>query len=390
MAMRSQALISAFMQQQNLLQRRHVMDAMLSRRDAMSLIAGGAIAAASSPPAYAADSSLGSIAAKNGFIFGAAAGPVIDKDAAYRQLYIDQTRIITSDIALKMSRVAPGAGPLTFEAADRLHQFCAQHAIPMRGHCLIWNEWVPQWIKTMSNAEREKFFDSYIDEVIGRYAGQFQSWDIVNEPFWPDHRAPGGYRLGPWYETFGQSYVKRTFQRAGSADKRTKFVLNEAHAERDDNAGRQIRAGLLRLVDELKDAGVRLDAVGLQGHLQPRYPHDPGRFHEFVHELAERRVDIYITEFDVRDDTFPDDIRARDAMVADTAKRFLTDIFSVPAVKMLIAWQLADNYSFYRDVERQRNPQSQRTPRPLPYDEAMQRKPLWFAIADSFKQARRA
>jgi endo-1,4-beta-xylanase len=56
---------------------------------------------------------------------------------------------------------------------------------------------------------------------------------------------------------------------------------------------------------------------------------------------------------------------------------------------MLIAWQLADNYSFYRDVERQRNPQSQRTPRPLPYDEAMQRKPLWFAIADSFKQARR-
>ena len=234
------------------------MNATLSRRHAMSVMAGAAVAAASSPSAHAADNSLGSIAAKNGFVFGAAAGPVIDKDAAYRQLYIDQTKIITSDIALKMSRVAPASGPLRFEAADRLHQFCTQHAIPMRGHCLIWNEWVPAWIKAMSNAEREKFFDSYVVEVIGRYAGQFQSWDIVNEPFWPGHKAPGGYRLGPWYETFGQSYVKRTFQRAGSVDKRTKFVLNEAHAERDDETGQQIRAGLLRLVDELKDAGVWL------------------------------------------------------------------------------------------------------------------------------------
>lgn len=366
------------------------MHAMFSRRQVMTMIAGGAIGAASSSLTYARDQSLGSIAAENGFIFGAAAGPVIEKDAAYRQLYIDHTKIITTDIALKMSRVAPRPGPLQFAAADRLHLFCARHDIPLRGHCLIWNEWVPAWIKAMDNAEREKFFDKYIDEVMGRYAGQLHSWDIVNEPFWPGHKAPGGYRLGPWYETFGPHYVKRTFQRAGSVDKRTKFVLNEAHAERGDDVGRAIRAGMLRLVDELKDAGVRLDAVGLQGHLQPRYPHDPERFLEFVHALAERGVDIYITEFDVRDDTFPDDIGARDAMIADTAKRFLTNVLSVPAVKMVIAWQLADNYSFYRDAWRRKNPQSSRWPRPLPFDEDMQRKPLWFAMADAFRQARRA
>ena len=281
------------------------------------------------------------------------------------------------------------AAELNVQAADRLLQFCARNSIPMRGHCLMWNEWVPAWIRAMSNAEREKFFDDYLEKVVGRYIGQLHSWDVVNEPFWPGHKAPGGYRLGPWYETFGRNYVQRAFQRAGSVDKRTKFVLNEAHAEREDDVGRHIREGLLRLVDELKQAGVRLDAVGLQGHLQPRYPHDPGRFLDFVHALAERGVDIYITEFDVRDDTFPDDIQTRDAMVADTAKRFLANMLTVPAVKMLIAWQLADNYSFYRDVVRQKNPESARWPRPLPFDETMQRKPLWFAIADAFKQARR-
>ncbi|ETR76723.1 glycoside hydrolase [Afipia sp. P52-10] len=361
----------------------------MSRRGTLAALAGSAVGAAIPSFAQAEMSSLGAIAAQNGFVFGAAAGPVIEKDAPYRQLYVDHAKIITTDVALKMSRVAPSPGEKRYEEADRLLKFCNDHKIPMRGHCLIWNEWVPAWIKSLSSSEREKFFDSYIDDVVGRYRGQLHSWDVVNEPFWPGHKAPGGYRVGPWYDMFGPSYVQRAFKRAGSVDQRTTFVLNEAHTERDDDTGRLIREGLLRLVDELKQAGVRLQAVGLQGHLQPRYPHDPARFMDFVHALAERGVDIYITEFDVRDDTFPDDVKARDAMVAETGKKFLSQMLAVPAVKMVIAWQLADNYSFYRDVERQRNPSSQRTPRPLPFDENMQRKPLWYAMADAFRQAKR-
>ncbi len=111
--------------------------------------------------------------------------------------------------------------------------------------------------------------------------------------------------------------------------------------------------GLLHLVDELKDAGVPLHAVGLQSHLQPRYPHDPARFPEFVHALAGRGVDIYLTEFDVRDDTLPDDIAARDAMIAETAEKFLNNVLRVPAVKVVIARELADNYSFYTDARKE-------------------------------------
>ena len=263
-----------------------------SRRKSFAVIAGATLAmhrdAIAARQTQTDVTSLGSIAAKSGFLFGAAAGPVIDKDVGYRQLYTSQTRIITTDVALKMGSIAPQAGALRFEAGDRLLQFCASQKIPMRGHCLIWNDWVPQWIKAMSVDERRKFFDSYIEQVVARYAGQLHSWDIVNEPFWPGHKAPGGYRLGPWYDAFGTDYIKRAFERAGQVDKTTKFVLNEAQTERDDDVGRTSRAGMLRLVDELQHAGVRLDAVGLQGHLQPRYPHDPQRFLEFVHALAER------------------------------------------------------------------------------------------------------
>ena len=314
---------------------------------------------------------------------------MIYKDTAYRELYTTHAKIVTTDVAMKIGTIAGQPGPKRFDSADRLLKFCAENKLPMRGHCLIWNEWVPQWIKSMSTSEKQVFFDKYIDEVVGRYAGQLHSWDIVNEPFWPGHKAPGGYRLGPWYEAFGTGYVRRAFERAALADKKTKFVLNEAQTERDDDVGLAVRAGLLRLVDELKDAGVPLHAVGLQGHLQPRYPHDPARFADFVHALAERKVQIYITEFDVRDDTFPDDIASRDAMIADTAEKFLSNVLRIPAVKTVIAWELADNYSFYTDAAKKKDPLATRLPRPLPFDSEMQKKPLWFAMARAFQNVKK-
>jgi endo-1,4-beta-xylanase len=359
----------------------------VSRRHMLQMIGAG-VAAANGRIAVAAPApSLGAIAAANGYIFGSAAAEVIDTDAAYRDLYITQTKIITTDVALKMGRIAPQPGTKHFETADRLLAFCNLHKIPMRGHCLIWNEWVPAWIKAMSTSERQKYFDSYIEEVVARYAGRLQSWDVVNEPFWPGHRAPGDFRLGPWYDAFGPDYVKRAFQRAALVDRNTKFVLNEAQTERDDELGLAIRRGLLKLVADLKNAGVRLDVVGLQGHLQPQYPHDPGRFREFLDALSNLGVEIYITEFDVRDDTFPDDIEARDKAVARTAQRFLEMTLRHPAVKAIITWELADNYSFYTGLARQKNPAAARLPRPLPFDARMDRKPLWYAMAQAFESA---
>jgi endo-1,4-beta-xylanase len=362
----------------------------LSRRHALAILAGTSVATRGQMSIAAPAQGLGEIAARNGFIFGAAAGPVIDKDVSYRELYTAQARIVTTDVAMKMGTIAPQAGPKRFESADRLLQFCASNHIAMRGHCLIWNEWVPQWVKNMSVSERQAFFDSYIEEVVVRYAGKLHSWDVVNEPFWPGHKAPGGYRLGPWYDAFGPGYVRRAFERVAMVDKKTKLVLNEAQTERDDEVGLAVRSGLLRLVDELKDAGVPLQAVGLQSHLQPRYPHDPARYSDFLHALAGRGVDIYLTEFDVRDDTFPDDIPTRDAMIAETAEKFLNNALRVPAVKVVIAWELSDDYSFYTAAAKKKDPLAQRLPRPLPFDSSMQKKPLWFAMARAFENARKA
>jgi len=59
-------------------------------------------------------------------------------------------------------------------------------------------------------------------------------------------------------------------------------------------------------------------------------------------------------------------------------------------VKALITWQLADNYSFYTADARHKNPQAKRLPRPLPFDDAMQAKPLTSATCACVPDSRGA
>src|SRR5258705_9161121 len=142
----------------------------VSRRCLLQLAAASVAATSGRIAAGAPTPSLGAIAARNGCLFGAAAAEVIDQDAPYRDLYVAQTRIITTDVALKIGRIAPQPGPKLFESADRLLAFCDQHKIAMRGHCLILNEWNPAWVTNMTTNEQRTYFDSYIDELVARYS----------------------------------------------------------------------------------------------------------------------------------------------------------------------------------------------------------------------------
>jgi endo-1,4-beta-xylanase len=89
-----------------------------SRRKSLAVLAGATVAMQGGAFGAPQTQSLGTIAAKNGLMFGAAAGPVIDKDVGYRELYTTQTKIITTDIALKLGTLAPQPGPKRFESAD--------------------------------------------------------------------------------------------------------------------------------------------------------------------------------------------------------------------------------------------------------------------------------
>ena len=273
---------------------------------------------------------LAAIAARCGIVFGSAVAREVLDDADYRRLYTRETRSITTDYALKFDALRPSESEFRFEAADALIAFAKENRLQRRGHTLIWNENAPDWLKYKSKREKARIFDEHIDRVTEHYVGQLTIWDVVNEPFWPGHGLPGGYRQGPWYDAFGSDYVARALKRVAAIDKSVRLAVNEAHTERGDEIGKANRKGMLRLIDQLQHDGVPLHAIGLQAHLLPEIQADDEGYVAFLREIAARKLEIHITEFDVDDSSYVDDLKGRDEAAAERTYSFFSKVLSCP------------------------------------------------------------
>ena len=304
------------------------------RRRALALAAGALCATAGrradAAPA-AGERSLAQAARAAGLVFGAAGGEALFTDPGYRALFGEQAAILTPENALKFNDLQPERGRFAFGAADALVDAARARGLLVRGHTLIWNDWPAPWLKGLSRAQTVRAFDDHLDRVVPHFAGRLQSWDVVNEPFWLGADRPGTLRPGPWADAMGVDYVFRAFARTAALDPGAKLVLNEAFTERSDPVGLAVRRALLQLIDRIQDKGLKLDAIGLQGHLTPSVAYDDAGFADFLHEIARRGLAIYITEFDVDDEGYPDDVGARDAAVARRTAAFLKAALAVPA-----------------------------------------------------------
>lgn len=348
-------------------------------------------ATAAAPVAQAdpARLSLGEAAAKAGILFGTAYDQEILASQPLADLYAKQARVFTSDNFLKFGSLRPTAEAADYGVADQLVAFALARKIKVRGHNLIWNDWAPDWLKQSSSQQIAYWLDRHIDETMARYAGKFHSWDVVNEPFWPPHGNEGGFRSGPWYSALGKDYVARALKRAAAADPSVKLVINESGPEWQrfwNIDGAPVRAGLLTLIDEIQHEGVRLDAIGLQCHWMADFEFSATAFSDFLHEIARRKLAIYLTELDVSDAKLEGSEAERDAEVARRYHMLLSAALKLPEVEVVQTWQLSDAVTWQRDKAFQ-GPGG-RLPRPLPFDTALRPKPAAAAIAQAFAERR--
>ena len=289
---------------------------------------------------------------------------------------------------MKMAVIRPSRSDWKFERADAIVDFAVKEAMQIRGHTLIWNnDAQPAWLNALSADEMKAVVDEHIERIVSRYAGRVKSWDVVNEPVGTEPFGKLTLRKGPFLARLGVDYIADSFRRARSVDPQARLVLNETHTERDDSFGLQYRKGLLSLLDRLLDQGVPIDGVGLQGHLQPDIPFEPEAFTEFLDEIARRGLFIEITELDVNDKSFPHDIPARDARVAETYARFLGAVFANRAVRSISFWQLGDRASYYYFNAIYSEPSASRRPRPLLFDLRLLPKPALDAVIEALQRA---
>ena len=367
----------------------------LSRR---AVLAGGLAASASfarAVPLLAANQAerpLRDIASARGIRYGSAAmaSQLLAGDS-FTELLIREVAALVPENEMKWLHMSTAPLQSDYRMADCLVDFAVAHGLLCRGHNLLWYWSTPKWFKELSDrATARTAMLRRVTDMVSRYRGRIDSWDVVNEPVDPGDDRTDHLRADVFLKQVGPEYLSLAYSAARAADPEARLVLNECGVEYDTPDMDRKRGAVLDLLEDMRKRHVPIDALGIQAHLSVRrYPFSAQKLRDYLKRAAAIGLEIQITELDCTDELAPPDIPARDRLVADEYRRFLDVALDEPAVKIVMSWGLSDRYSW---IVRHENNAEERRPdgaeeRPLPFDRDLQRKPAWHALAEAFAGA---
>jgi len=311
--------------------------------------------------------------------FGSAAQlHLLKQDRRYHDAIVSNCQQVVPEGLLKWDNLRPTRQEFTFEHADNLLTFAAQKGIAMRGHTLVWYAAMPKWADEISSAaEAERLLVEHIEKVVSHYKGRILSWDVVNEAISDEVKHARDLRPCIWLKHLGPRYIDIAFRTAAAVDPTIQLVLNEFNIEASSAYAGKKRQALLTLVRDLKDRGVPIGAIGLQGHLHGETQIDRQAVSTMVSEFKRASLDILVTELDVIDNQLPAAVADRDSIVAARAADFLSAVFDAATPTAVLTWGITDRYTwvpmYYKRSDGSPN-------RPLPLDAEYRPKPLMDVI----------
>lgn len=335
------------------------------------------------------ETSLKELAAAKGLIYGAAAKGTELENARFAASMIQNCAMIVPKWEFRWNWLNPTPDEFNFAQTDKMVEWAKIHGMVLRGHTLIYHKSMPEWVKEQVTRQNvEQLFSNYIETVVGHYAGQMHSWDVVNETIFPQQENPNSLRNNKWLQWLGLDFFDLVFRAAASADPQALLVLNEDWLNPDTDEGEAKRIAVLKVLEKLKSQGTPVHALGMQSHIwaKDQVPLNQQKIRDFVGEVAQLGFKIMITELDVRDRHLPQDITVRDRIVAGVYEDYLSAVLDEPAVIAVNTWGLSDRYTWLANAKRGARDDGASI-RPLPLDAEFERKPAWYAIANAFDNA---
>jgi endo-1,4-beta-xylanase len=217
------------------------------------------------------------------------------KDSAAVKVIKEQFNAIVAENCMKSENIQPREGEFDFSLADQFVAFGEQNNMWITGHTLIWHSQAPKWFFTDSagnDVSREVMIErmrNHISTLVSRYRGRVKGWDVVNEAILDD----GSLRNSKFYEIVGEDYLKLAFEFAREADPDAELYYNDYSMA---NPGK--RDGVVAMVKKLQQRGIRIDGIGMQGHIGLDYP-DIVEFEKSIEAFASLGVNVMITEMDI-------------------------------------------------------------------------------------------
>jgi endo-1,4-beta-xylanase len=222
-------------------------------------------------------------------------------------------------------------------------RWCVAHGITPKGHPLVWQEVYPRWAPKDADAV-VPLLRSRVNDLITRYRGLINVWDVVNEA---NAAAQFDNGVGDWAKRDGPATEVRTalsWARAAGEGGDETFIYNDYETGPKNVA----------LLSELRATNSLPDVIGIQSHMhQGVWPLSrvwetcetfarfgrPLHFTEVTVLSAETRTGINYHGPPATDwKTTPEGETQQADYVAD----FYKLLFSHPAVRAITWWDLSD------------------------------------------------
>jgi Beta-1,4-xylanase len=332
-------------------------------------------------------------ALKDNFYIGTALNldQIQGKDTASTNIVKKHFNSIVAENCMKSMYMQPEEGVFFFDEADQFVEFGEQNDMFIIGHCLIWHSQAPSWFFTDArgrDVSREVLIErmrNHITTIVSRYKGRIKGWDVVNESILED----GSWRESKFYTIIGEDFMQLAFQFAQAADPDAELYYNDYNEWHEGK-----RKAIVNMVKSFQEKGIRIDAIGMQGHFGMEYP-SLEEYQATIDEYTAAGVKVMVTELDMsalprprhnvganiadvdayRQEVDPYTEGLPESVMAEWTKRF-GEFFTLflnnqEHITRVTMWGVTDGDSWKNDF-----PMRGRTDYPLLFDRNYEAKPL--------------
>ncbi|SMH38299.1 Endo-1,4-beta-xylanase, GH35 family [Rathayibacter oskolensis] len=227
-------------------------------------------------------------------------------------------------------------------------EWFAERGVRVKGHPLVWHTLAPEWLLPLDDAEVEEVLRARIRREVADFAGIVDQWDAINETvIMPRFTAEANAITGLATRLGRVGMVALAFEEARSVGTAGRFVLNDFDLSSDYE----------HLIEDCLDAGIPIDAIGLQTHMHQGYRGED-RISEVLERFSRFGLPLQMTETTLLSgDLMPKEIEDLndyqveswpstedgEARQADELVRHYRNVLAHPAVESLTYWGLTDD-----------------------------------------------
>jgi GH35 family endo-1,4-beta-xylanase len=253
----------------------------------------------------------------------------------------------TATLPFYWGRFEPRRGEPDTVRLMRAADWLRARDVRRKGHPLVWHTVQPDWLMGLSLDEVERLLRERVRAIVGGFAGHIDVWDAINEAVIMPVFDNGPNAITPLARARGRIHMVRlAFEEARRADPSATHVLNDF----------DLSSAYECLIEGVLEAGIRVDAIGLQTHMHQGYRGEEWTM-RMLDRFARYGLPLHLTETSLVSGELmpPDIVDLNDSQVAewpstpegearqaDEIVRHYRTLVSHPAVHAITYWGLTD------------------------------------------------